>query len=42
VVVGGCHQSQVNITSFEAIRNTRATIFDQADIHGGVPQSIGG
>jgi hypothetical protein len=41
-IVGGCHESQVNITSLEAIRNTRPAVFDQTDIHGGMPLAVGG
>jgi len=35
-IISGCHESEVNIAAFEAIRNAGAAIFDQIDIHRGV------
>src|SRR5207248_2236766 len=39
-IVSGGHESKVNISAFEAIRNAGAAIFDQIDIHGGVSAPI--
>ena len=39
-IVGGGHESKVNIATLEAIRNAGAAIFDQIDIHRGVSAPI--
>ena len=39
-IVGGGHESKVNIATLEAIRNAGAAIFDQIDIHLGVSAPI--